>query len=182
MTTQSATRSTWATESSHASADFAVKHLMISTVKGRFTELEGTFELDEGDLTNSSGTLTIKAASLETHDERRDEHLRSADFFDAATYPELRFESRRIEREHGNDYRIIGDLTVRGITREVELKAEVTGPVRDPMAGERLGLSAETKINRKDFGLNWNMALETGGFIVGDEVKVTVNLELVKQA
>lgn len=180
MTTQQGV-STWAIDPVHSTAEFAVRHMMISTVKGRFGKLEGALTIDEANLANSRAETTIDATSIDTQNDDRDNHLRSPDFFDVATYPTLRFASKRVEQKSGDAYRVIGDLTIRDVTREVALETTIDGRITDPWGKERMGLSAETKINRKDWGLQWNMALEAGGFMVGDEAKVTIHLEAVKQ-
>jgi polyisoprenoid-binding protein YceI len=172
---------TWAIDPTHTSVEFAIKHLMISTVKGRFADVSGTVELDEQDLGTARVTATIGIGSIDTRQDQRDEHLRSADFFDAERFPTMTFASTRIVRG-GDGLRIDGDLTIRGVTRPVTLRATDEGRVRDPWGGERLGFSATTTINRRDFGLTWNQALETGGFVVGDEVKIAIDLELIRQA
>ena len=182
MTTmQRGVRTTWAIDPTHAAAEFAVKHLMISTVKGQLGKVQGTISLDESDYTNSSVEATIDVAGLDTGEPDRDKHLRSPDFFEAERFPIIRFVSKRIERAKGDDYRIVGDLTIRDVTREATLEAELDGRITDPWGKERLGFSADTKFRRKDFGLEWNMALEAGGVLVGDEVKVSLRLEAVRQ-
>jgi polyisoprenoid-binding protein YceI len=181
MTTAAvAAKTTWAIDAGHSSIEFAVKHLMISTVRGRFPDVTGTVQLDSEDPTNSTIDVVVNVASIDTRQEQRDEHLRSADFFDVANFPALRFTSTRIRRD-GDDFQVDGDLTIRGVTRPVTLHATEEGRTRDPWGGERIGFSASTKINRRDFGLTWNQVLEAGGFAVGDEVKITIDAELVKQ-
>jgi polyisoprenoid-binding protein YceI len=178
-TTAAAVATTWKIDPSHSHAEFAVRHLMISTVKGRFAEVSGTLTGDEDDLERASIELTIPVAGIDTREDQRDAHLRSADFFDADRHPAITFRSSNIARS-GRDFTVTGDLTIRGVTRPVTLLVERGGRVRDPWGNERLGFSATTRLNRKDFGLHWNQALETGGVLVGDEVKVTVELELVR--
>ena len=167
-------------EPSHSSAEFAVKHMLIATTKGRFHDWEVSAQIDEQDFRNSSATIRLRAASIDTGQPDRDAHLRSADFFDTETHPEIEFVTRQIEPK-GGDWRITGDLTIRGVTRPVVLLAEVNGPVTDPWGGRRLGLSATGKINRKEYGMVWNAALDSGGFVLADEVKISVELELLKQ-
>lgn len=179
VTAQSAT--TWALDPAHTNVEFAVKHLMIATVKGRFAGVSGTVELNDQDPAASSVGVRIDVASLDTRQEDRDAHLRSADFFDVEHFPELTFRSARVARD-GEDLLIDGDLTIRGVTRRVTIRAAEQGRARDPWGGERIAFTAATKINRRDFGLTWNQALETGGFVVGDEVKITIDAELVKSA
>ncbi len=172
----------WNLDTVHSSIEFSVRHMVIASVKGRFATFTVDANVDETNLANSSATVRIDAASIDTRDSQRDTHLRSADFLDAETHPQIVFASKKIESRGGSDYRIVGDLTIRGVTKPVTLDGEVSGPVKDPWGGTRVGLSAQGKINRKEFGLNWNAALEAGGFLVGDDVKLSVDLELVKAA
>ena len=169
----------WSFDPAHSSIGFSVRHLMISKVRGHFNKWEGTFDYDEADPTKSKLSVRIDAASIDTREEKRDAHLRSPDFFDAAKYPALTFESTRIERD-SDDYVVTGNLTIRDVTRAVQLKVESLGRTKDPWGGERAGFSAGTKINRKVYGLHWNQTLETGGLLVGEEVKIFLELELVK--
>ncbi len=173
---------TWNLDLSHSSVEFAVKHMVISSTKGRFAKYEVDATVDEQNLANSSATVRIDAASVDSRDEKRDAHLRSADFFDAENHPYITFTTKRLEPKGGDDYKLIGDLTIRGITKEVSLDGEVTGPVKDPWGGTRFGISAQGKVNRKDFGLTWNGVLEAGGLLVGDDVKLSIETELVKAA
>jgi polyisoprenoid-binding protein YceI len=173
---------TWNIDPSHSHVEFSVRHLMISTVKGRFAEVSGKVTADEADLSRAQVEVTINAASIDTRETQRDAHLRSADFFDAENFPALTFRSTRIEKASGDDLTVTGDLTIRGTTREVVLDVTSEGRVKDPWGGERAGYSAKGKIKRSDFGLTWNMALETGGVVVGDEIKISIDVELVKQA
>jgi len=171
----------WNTDPQHTGFEFAVRHMVVSTVKGRFDEFSIDADIDEDDLTKSRGTVLVKTASVSTREEARDNHLRSADFFDAETYPEMKFEITRVEGS-GSDYTIAGDLTIKDVTREVTLDAEVTGPVADPWGNSRLGVSAAGKLNRKEFGLAWNVVTEAGGLLVGDDVKISIDTEFVKVA
>ena len=173
---------TWVLDTSHSSIEFAVKHMIISTTKGRFTKFSVDADVDEANLGASTATITIDAESVDTRDETRDAHLRSADFFDAANHPTVTFVTRRLESKGGSDYRIIGDLTMRGVTKEISLDGELSGPMKDPYGNTRVGLSAQGKVNRKDWGLTWNGVLEAGGVLVGDEVKMSIDTELVKAA
>ena len=173
---------TWNLDTSHSSVEFAVKHMVISSTKGRFTDYDVDADVDLTNLANSKATVRINAASIDTRDDKRDGHLRSADFFDVENNPYITFVSKRLEPKGGDDYTIVGDLTIRGVTKEVVLDGEVTGPVKDPWGGTRVGLSANGKINRKQFGLNWNAALEAGGLLVGDDVKLNIDTELVQAA
>ena len=169
---------TWNIDPSHSHVEFAVRHLMIATVKGRFAEFTGTVQLDPKDLTTAKLEVTINTASVDTRAGDRDNHLRSPDFFDAATWPTLTYVSRKVEKD-GDDYRIVGDLTIRGVTREVPLAVTLEGQAKDPWGNQRMAFTAKTKINRTDFGLKWNQALEAGGMLVGEEVKISVDVELV---
>ena len=178
----SAPTTTWTIDPTHTNVEFAVRHLMIATVKGRFADVQGTVTLDETDLSRSAVDVTIRAASIDTREARRDEHLRSADFFNVEVHPTLTFKSRRVTDVAGNRFRLIGDLTIAGVTREVVLDVTSTGRARDPWGGERSAFEATTRIKRSEFGLTWNQALETGGVVVGDEVKITIDAELVKAA
>lgn len=181
-TTQApASSSTWKIDSSHSHVEFAVKHLMITTVKGRFADVEGTIIIVANDPSKSSVQATIKAASIDTHTDQRDDHLRSADFLDGANFPELTFVSTRISGDT-DDFRVTGQLTIRGVTREIILAATKEGAGKDPWGGERMGFSATTKLDRRDYGLVWNQAIESGGVVVGNEVKISIEVEAVKEA
>jgi len=174
---------TWNIDNSHTLVEFSVRHLMISTVKGRFGEVNGKVIADDADPARAQIEATINVASIDTREAQRDAHLRSADFFDAENFPTLTFRSTRIAKAAGgDDLTVTGDLTIRGTTREVTLDVTPEGRVKDPWGGERLGFSAKGKIKRSDFGLTWNMALETGGVVVGDDIKIAIEVELVKQA
>ena len=177
----SQTTTTWSIDSAHSSVEFAVKHLMISTVKGRFGISSGTLQLNDADPAKTKVDVEIDAASVDTRQEQRDVHLRSADFFDTANHPQIVFRSTRIEGDTNGEFTLHGDLTIKGITRPVSLKATFEGEGRDPWGGERLGFSAEGKINRKEFDLTWNQALEAGGWVVGDDIKLRIDSEFVKQ-
>lgn len=172
----------WTLDPAHTNVEFAVRHLMISTVKGRFGDVKGTVALDLANPAAGSVDVTLAAASIDTRNADRDTHLRSPDFFDAERFPTLRYVSRRVEPQADGTFRLIGDLTIRGVTREVPLVATLEGTGRDPWGGERAAFSATGRVNRADFGLVWNTLLETGGVAVGDEVKMTVESELVKAA
>ena len=171
---------TWQVDPTHSHAEFAVRHLMISTVKGRFAEVTGTLIGDDADPESASIELTIPVAGIDTRENQRDAHLRSADFFEAETFPAIRFRSTRIAKAGKGAFTVTGDLTIRDVTKPLTLTVESGGRGKDPWGGERIGFSTSTKINRKDFGLHWNQALETGGVLVGDEVKISVELELIK--
>jgi len=173
---------TYTLDPAHSSAHFSVRHMMISNVRGEFTKVTGTVIFNPENLAASSVEAAIDASSIHTRDDQRDTHLKSADFLDAEHYPEIRFKSTRIEQS-GNGYIVHGNLTIRGVTREVSLKVEdVTAEGKDPWGNYRAGATAATKIKRKDFGLEWNMVLETGGIMVGDEVSITIDAEMVRPA
>jgi polyisoprenoid-binding protein YceI len=170
-------------DSSHSSASFKVRHLMVSNVRGEFRKVTGHVVIDEVDVTRSSVEVTIDASSIDTHDEKRDQHLRSPDFFDVATYPTLTFKSKRVQAGKGGGLFVTGDLSLHGVTREVTLDVEPLSPeVTDPWGNVKRGASARTRLNRKDFGLVWNATLDGGGVLVGDEVSVTIEVELGRRA
>lgn len=175
------TTTTWNFDPAHTTADFKVKHMMITNVKGQFTSITGVLTLDETDITKSRVEASIEAASINTREADRDTHLKSADFFDVEKFPTLTFASTRVTQKRAGDLEVEGDLTIHGVTRKVVFAVEgPTPPGKDPWGNTRLGASATTKINRKDFGLMWNAALETGGILVGDEVSITVDVEAIK--
>jgi len=169
----------WTTDPQHTSFEFAVRHMVISTVKGRFGEFTIEADIDESDLTRSTGKAVVKTGSVDTREPQRDTHLKSADFFDAEKYPEMSYVITKVEGADG-EYELTGDLTIKDVTRPVTLKGEITGPVADPWGNTRLGLSVTGKLNRKDFGLTWNVLTEAGGLLVGDEVKIAIDAEFVK--
>ena len=171
----------WDIDPNHTTIEFAVKHMMFTTVRGRFGDVRGTITLDEQRLGNSSVEVEIDVTSIDTRDEKRDAHLRSPDFFDAEQFPAMTFRSTRVEPRRGDEARVTGDLTIRGVTREVTLDTTMTGRGKNPWGAEVIGFEARTKINRKDFGLEWNVALETGGFLVGDEIKIELDIQAAKQ-
>jgi polyisoprenoid-binding protein YceI len=173
--------STWSIDPTHSSAEFKVKHMMISHMKGHFAKVTGTLTLDESTLANSRVEALIDAASLETRDAQRNEHLKGADFFDVEKYPTLSFKSTGISLVRDGELAIEGDLTIRGVTRKAVFSAEgPTPPSKDPWGNLRIGVTATTKISRKDFGLTYNAALETGGLLIGDEVTITLDVQFVK--
>jgi polyisoprenoid-binding protein YceI len=169
---------TWNIDPSHSSIGFSVKHMVIATVRGRFTTFSGSITADADGLTSVTGT--IDAASIDTNQEQRDTHLRSADFFEVETHPHITFASTRVEPAGDGRFRIVGDLTIKGTTREVTLDAEVQGAGADPWGNDRVALEAKGEINRKDYGLNWNQALEAGGVLVGEKIKLTLDLSTVR--
>jgi polyisoprenoid-binding protein YceI len=180
-TPQAATTTTWNIDPAHSVAEFKVKHMMISNVKGQFAKVTGVLTLDEADLTNSRVEALIEAASIETRDAQRDAHLKSADFFHVEKFPSLSFKSTRISVVRDGELALEGDMTIRGITRKVLFSVEgPTPPAKDPWGNTRVAVLATTKINRKDFGLTWNTALETGGILVGEEVTITLEAQFVK--
>ena len=176
---ESTTTSTWSIDPSHTTVEFSVKHLMISTVRGHFGAVSGTIVLDEQNPLASSVTAEIDATSISTRTEQRDAHLRSPDFFDVETYPAIKFQSTRIERD-GDHFDVYGNLTIRDVTREVVLHTTDEGRGGDPWGGQRAAFSATTKIDRQEFGLTWNQALETGGVLVGNEIKISLEVQAVK--
>jgi polyisoprenoid-binding protein YceI len=181
--TPDATTSTWNIDPAHSAAEFKVKHMMISNVKGKFSGLSGSLTLNESDLTKSRVEASIPVATVNTGDEQRDGHLKSADFFDAGKFPALTFTSAKVESKGAGELAITGNLTLHGITKIVTFEVEgPSAPNKDPWGNLRIGLSATTKINRKDFGLSWNSALETGGVLVGEDVAVTLDVEFIKAA
>lgn len=176
-----ATTSTWNIDPVHTTAEFKVRHMMITNVKGQFTGVTGVLTLDEQDVTKSHVETSIEAASINTREADRDTHLKSADFLDVEKFPTLTFASTRITRTGEDEVEVEGNLTIHGVTRKVLFAVEgPTPPGKDPWGNTRIGWTATTKINRKDFGLNWNAALETGGILVGDEVTLTLDVEAVK--
>lgn len=172
---------TWNLDVTHSAIHFFVRHMVISKVHGRFARWQGTLQLDEQDLTRSAVDVRIEAASIDTQVADRDAHLRSADFLDVAKHPEIRFTSRRIEKD-GEGYRVVGDLALHGVVREVALAAEFAGLGKDPWGNTRAGFSAKASLDRRDFGLVWNAALETGGVLVGEKVEIAIELEAIAAA
>ena len=184
MTTATAAQtsvSTWAIDPAHSVAEFKVKHMMISNVKGQFTGVSGTLERHEGDVTKSKVEVILDAASVNTRDAQRDAHLKSADFFEAEKFPTLSFKSTRVIPKNNDELAVEGELTIHGVTHPVRFAVEgPTPPAKDPWGNTRIGVSATTKINRRDYGLTWNTALETGGILVGEEVTITLDLQFIK--
>lgn len=171
---------TFEIDSAHSRLGFIVRHLGFSKVRGSFEAFEGTVRIDGNDLATLEAEATIETASISTNEEKRDAHLRSEDFFDAENHPTLTFRSTEIGDVDGNSFKMKGHLTMRGVTKEVELLGEFLGEGPDPWGGTRIGLEARTLINRKDFGLNWNVALEAGGFLVGEDVEIVLEIQAVK--
>ena len=177
-----ATRSTWSVDAVHSNVEFAVRHLMITTVKGRFTDVKGTVVTDDANPSAGSVEVTIGAASIDTREPQRDAHLRSADFFDTGTYPSITFRSTALRDVTPVGFTLRGDLTIHGVTRPVSLAVVTEGRAGDPWGGQRAGFSATGRIKRSDFGLVWNQVLETGGLAVSDDIKISIDVQLVKQA
>ena len=175
------TTTTWNIDPVHTMAEFKVRHMMITNVKGHFTGVTGVLTLNEQDITKSHVEASIDAASINTREADRDTHLKSADFLDVEKFPKLTFTSTRVTRTGDGELQVEGDLTIHGVTRKVVFTVEgPTPPGKDPWGNTRIGWTATTKINRKDFGLTWNTALETGGILVGDEVTITFDVEAIK--
>ena len=175
------TRTTWAIDPAHSSVEFSVRHLMITTVRGRFTDVKGEVTTDDQDPAAGRVEVEIAAASIDTREPQRDTHLRSADFFDVEKFPTLTFRSTGITGTSGDRFTLTGDLTIHGVTRPVTLAVESEGRAKDPWGGLRAGFTATTKIKRSDFGLTWNQLLETGGLAVSDEVKISLDVQLVSR-
>lgn len=175
------TTTTWKVDPSHSQIEFAVRHLMITTVKGRFAGFAGTVQHDDASPSAAVVNVTIDAATIDTREAQRDAHLRSADFFDVETYPQITFSARGAVDRRGGHFTLAGDLTIHGVTRPVVLDVTEEGSGKDPWGGDRVGFSATTKIKRSDFGLTWNQLLEAGGVAVSDDVRISLDLQLVKQ-
>jgi polyisoprenoid-binding protein YceI len=173
--------STWDIDPAHTLAEFSVKHMMIATVRGRFGKVSGQIQMNEADPSLSSVEVEIDAASLDTREDRRDTHLRSADFLEVEAHPTITFRSKRVVPKGDNRYEVTGALTIRGVTREVVLTVTEEGRAKSPWGQEVVGFTADTKIDRLDYGLKWNQALETGGVLVGNEVKIHIEVEAIKQ-
>lgn len=180
--TPTATRTTWTLDPAHTSVEFSAKHMMVSTVRGKFATVTGTIVEDEANLANSTVEVEIDAASLDTRNDQRDTHLRSADFLDSENFPAITFKSTKIEPISADELKVTGDLTVRGTTRPVTLDATINGRGKSPWGQEVAGISLTGTLNRKDFGLNWNVALETGGVLVSDKIKIDIEVEAIKQS
>jgi len=182
VTTATSTKTTiYSIDKAHSEATFQVRHLL-TKVRGRFSDFEGTIEYDEQNPELSSVNVTIQAPSIDTNERDRDTHLRSADFFDVDKFPALTFRSGTITRKGDQRFDVAGDLTIRGVTRPVTFDVTFLGKAKDPWGNERIAFEAEAAINRKEYGLNWNAALETGGFLVGDEVKISLSVQAIPKA
>jgi polyisoprenoid-binding protein YceI len=175
-------KATFSIDPAHSRIEFAAKHMMVTTVRGQFTDYTGSVEVDLDDPTSAQGSFTINPASLTTGNDQRDAHLRSADFFDVERYPEITYASRAIERLDDRRYRVSGDLTIRGVTGPVELEVRVEEPFIDPWGMQRVGLEAEGSINRTQWGLNWNQTLEAGRLLVSEKVHISIEAALVRPA
>lgn len=186
MATSTATTAstiTWKLDPAHSSVEFKIKHMMISNVKGSFNIASGTLTENTADPTKSAVEATVDIATISTGDPARDTHLKSADFFDAEKYPQMTFKSTRIEKKGSDSYSVTGDITMHGVTKPITFAVEgPSAPGKDPWGNTRIGLSATTKINRKDFGLTWNAALETGGILVGEDVQITLDVQFIRAA
>lgn len=178
---QLALAATWQIDPPHTSVEFKIRHLMVSWVKGVFSEVEGSADIDDSNLNQAGVTVKIATASVDTNNKKRDDHLRSPDFFDVAKYPLITFKSKQVVLDNGQPVKIVGDLTIRDVTKEVELTVEDFSPViKGPWGNNRRGASATTEINRKDYGLSWSKVTEAGGLVVGDEVKISLEVELIQ--
>ena len=172
----------WEIDATHSQATFSVKHMMISTVRGHFEVLSGKLHIEEEHPDNSWVEAEVDAASINTRDAKRDGHLRSPDFFDVEKYPKITFKSTKVTPTGNNEYRVTGDLTMHGVTKEETLHADYSGQVKDLYGLQRAAFSVKGKINRKDFGLNWNVGLEAGGVLVGEQVNIEIDLAAVQKA
>ncbi|MFC4601949.1 YceI family protein [Cohnella hongkongensis] len=172
--------STWNLDKAHSGITFSVRHMMITNVRGSFTEFDAVVSADPSDLPSLEASLTIDVNSIDTKDEGRDGHLKSPDFFNAEQYPQISFKKTSLVSKGGEDYALTGDLTIAGVTKSVTLNTEISGPAKDPWGNTKFGVVADGTINRSDFGLSWNAALETGGFLVGDAIKIHIELEFAQ--
>jgi polyisoprenoid-binding protein YceI len=176
---------TWNIDASHTLIEFSAKHMMITTVKGRIADVKGSIVVDETDPNRSSVEAELAAATIDTRADQRDQHLRSADFLDVENFPTISFRSKRVKGAYaseGDQFKLVGDLTIRGVTREVSLDVTYEGRGRDPWGNERVSFSADTKLDRREFGLTWNAALETGGVLVSNEIRVHLEVQAIKAA
>jgi polyisoprenoid-binding protein YceI len=182
-TQDQAIRTNWIIDPTHSLVEFSAKHLMITTVKGRFAGMRGTITVDETSPSQSHAEITIDAGSIDTRTEQRDQHLRSPDFLDVERYPTITFQSTRLDggfAAPGDIFRLVGTLTIRGVSREVTLEATFEGHAKDPWGGQRVSFAATTKIDRRDFGLVWNQALETGGIVVANDIKIAIEAQATR--
>ena len=177
-----ASAATWAIDPAHTSVQFSIRHMTVSNVRGEFSRVSGTVDGDETDPTHATIQASIDTASIDTRQPKRDEHLKSPDFLDVAQHPTITFKSKKIEPAGAGSFKVTGDLTLHGVTKEVVLDvSDVTPPIKDPMGKTRAGAHATTKINRKDFGVNWSKAMDNGGVMVGDDVAITIDVEATQQ-
>jgi len=174
-------QTTWQIDPVHSNLDFSVRYMMLSSVRGTYTDFDAVLVQNNDDFSGSEVEVTVMANSINTQNNDRDNHLRSDDFFNAENYPELNFVSREFNRTGDDSYRIIGDLTIREVTREVELDAELVGMVDNPDGGQRVAFTAETTVDRNDYGVQWNRALEAGGFVVGNTVTITISAQFLNE-
>jgi polyisoprenoid-binding protein YceI len=181
QTAPSGAKTVWKLDPTHTLVEFSAKHLMISTVKGRIAGVDGAIYIDEDEPANSSVEATLDARTLDTRVDQRDQHLRSGDFLDVEKFPEIRFRSTEIQGDEQN-FRLTGDLTIRDVTRPITLDGTFEGRTKDPWGGERVGFSATGKFDRRDYGLTWNVILESGGLTVGNDIKIQIDVEAIKQA
>jgi len=172
--------STWNLDKSHSGITFSVRHMMITNVRGSFNDFDASVSADPADLASLEASLTIDVNSIDTKDESRDGHLKSADFFNAEQFPQISFKKTSLVSKGGEDYALTGDLTIAGVTKSVTLNTEISGPAKDPWGNTKFGVVADGAINRSEFGLSWNAALETGGFLVGDAIKIHIELEFAQ--
>lgn len=179
---QAVANKTWTIDPAHTSVNFSAKHMMVTTVRGHLGPVSGAIELDETDFTKSEIEVVIDVANLQTRDEKRDAHLKSGDFFDVENWPSAIFKSTRIEARGDDKYNVVGELSVRGVTKEITLDTQFEGFASNPWGQKLVAFTASTKINRKDWGLNWNVALEAGGVLVGEQVKLEIDVEAIKQS
>ncbi len=171
----------WALDPTHSEVQFKIKHLMITNVTGSFTQFDANAETEGDDFSTAQLSFSAPISSISTNNEQRDGHLKSADFFDAEQFPELTFTSKRVEKVSSDTFNVIGDFTVKGISKEAKLNVELGGITKDPYGNTKAGLTISGKINRSDYGLTWNAALETGGVMVSEEVRLNAEIQLVKQ-
>jgi polyisoprenoid-binding protein YceI len=178
----SATTSTWQIDPAHSAAQFSVRHLAISTVRGAFSKVKGTINLDDTDISKSSVDVTIDVSTVDTREPKRDDDLRSDRFFDVKDFPTMTFKSNKVEQVAPGKLKVTGDLTIRGVTKPVVLDVDgPTAPVKDPWGNQRAAATATTKVNRQDFGVKWNANMDNGGVVVGDDVSITIDVEMIKQ-
>jgi polyisoprenoid-binding protein YceI len=178
-TAKAGTKTQWKLDPTHTLVEFSARHLMITTVKGRIADVEGAIYIDENDPSKSTVEATLDAKSIDSRTDQRDNHLRSADFLDVEKYPQIKFRSTRIEGDR-DEFKLTGDLTIRDVTRPITLDVKFEGRQKDPWGGERVGFSATGKLDRRDYGLTWNLLLETGGLTVGNDIKIAIEVEAVK--